>query len=149
MKILLLEDNLYTAEHIELLIKIKLNNKVDLIVCNDIYEANEALEKNEDIICIISDLNMNPDGLQIEQYIETEATSITGWIWVKCCVLNQNKFDNVPIIFYSAFIDDLKRSADFDEFHYENRIELISKEEENSEEILCERIDCIIEKELG
>lgn len=149
MKILLLEDNLYTAELLEILINAQLNNRAELIVCNDIYEANEKIVNNKDIICIISDLNMSPNGLEVDQYIETEATSITGWIWVKCYVLNNAQFENIPIIFYSAFIDDLKKSSAFDEVRNINSIELISKEEENSEETLCERIECIIEENLA
>lgn len=149
MKILLLEDNLYTAEYLEILINLTIKGKAELVVCNDIYEANDKIEENQDIICIISDLNMNPDGLDIQKYIETEATYITGWIWVKCNVLNNTTLENIPIIFYSAFIDDFKKSSAFDEVRDINSIQLISKEEENSEKTLCERIECIIEENLA
>lgn len=151
-KIIIIEDNLYTAENLEIYININFevfcSQKIEINVCNDIYEANDILKKSSDISCIISDLNMSPDGMDEEFHEETYGTVLTGWVWVKHYILNNENYSQIPIIFYSAFIDELEKCASFKEYNVNNRIQLIDKRND-SEKILFEKIKEIISKEIN
>ncbi len=149
-KIIIIEDNLYTAENLEIYISIYFeelySQNLEIYVCNDIYEANEELKKHSDISCIISDLNMNPDGMDEKFHEETYGTVLTGWVWVKYYILNNRIYSQIPIIFYSAFINELKTYTDYNEYYKKHKIELINKGNE-SEKILCEKIKEMISEE--
>lgn len=126
MNILLLEDNLYTAEMMKEEIEGYLSNQeieATIITCSSIYEANYELNNNK-IDFIISDLNMNPDGLSEEYFDETLGAVITGWIWIKHYVLSEEKTTN--IIFYSAFSEELLMNDEYIK-NYKDTIPLIPK----------------------
>lgn len=146
-KIIIIEDNLYTAENLEIFISIYFekfySQNIEIHVCNDIYEANEELKKHNDISCIISDLNMSPDGMDEKFHEETYGTVLTGWVWVKYYILKNKTYSRIPIIFYSAFINELEIYTDYNQYNEKHEIELINKGNE-SEKILCEKIKEII-----
>lgn len=150
-KIIIVEDNLYTAENLEIFINIffekNYSQKIEIYVCNDIYEANDVLKENSDISCIVSDLNMSPDGIDEEFYEETYGTVLTGWVWVKHYLLDNEKNSRIPIIFYSAFIDELEIYSDYNEYKEKHQIKLVNKGNQ-SEKILCERIREITTREV-
>lgn len=112
-KILLLEDNLYTAEDLIEEFEFILKEKQDLqiIKANNIDEANNTLDQiltdSDELIYIIVDLNMSPAGLTLTEKQETESTVLTGFIWVLRHVWNRPEFKDVKIIFYSAFVNRL------------------------------------------
>ncbi len=144
-KILILEDRLYTAENLKYFINTyfkKHSNELELIVCNDIYEANDALERNNDISCIISDLNMSPDGLDEKYHEETFGTILTGWVWIKYYILTKEEYSKIPIIIYSGFVDELEANSNYDKYKDNYQIELLVKGID--EKILCEKIREII-----
>ena len=129
MDILLFEDNLYTAEMIKEDIEYYFSKKtVNIKICNTIYEANEAISENV-FDYIITDLNMNPEGLDECYLDETLGAIITGWVWVKHMLLNTNYCDPSRIIFYSAFCEELLRNDEY-KSQYEKNILLIPKTED-------------------
>ena len=139
--IIILEDNLYTAEDMIEEIKNNLmqggfvnitNRDVEIKVANSIDEANELLESisKEDIICIIADLNMNPEGLTDEQKKETNGAILTGWVWLYSYVWQELGMQEKYIIFYSAFINYLESNQKYKDLHHnKNKIKLILKSE--------------------
>lgn len=149
-RILILENCLYTAENLKEFINTNfgefISNKLEIIICNDIYEANENLKENTDISCIISDLNMCPNGLEEKYHEETFGTMLTGWVWIKYYILAKKEYSKIPIIIYSGFVDVLKTNSDFGKYMDTYQIELIDKG--NNEKILCEKIREIITREV-
>ena len=137
MNILILEDNLYMSEVMEQDMEEYFNNHnidVDIIVCNGIYEANMAIE-NQEYDYIISDLNMNPDGLDEYLYCDTMGALLTGWVWVKNYIFKNNSKSFV--VFYSDFSEELKHIDEYKE--YSDKSLLINKSEKSIEDI-CELI---------
>jgi hypothetical protein len=69
------------------------------------------------IDCIIVDLNMPPDGLTRKQEGESHAGLLTGWLWLRDCVL-----PHVPaeyrsrVIICSGYLADLRNSARANEY---------------------------------
>lgn len=126
MNILVLEDNLYSAEMIKEDLELYLtknNIYANIICCNNVYAANSALKSNT-FDFIISDLNMNPNGLKTKYLNETLGAVITGWIWIKYDVLTLSQVPN--IIIFSAFINELNKDADYKN-KYKNKIPVIEK----------------------
>lgn len=148
-RVLILENCLYTAENLKSFIDIyfkKIHSKeLEIIVCNDIYEANEILKKSNDISCIISDLNMCPDGLDEKYHEETFGTMLTGWVWIKYYILTKEEYSKIPIIIFSGFIDVLDANSNYEKYKDNYQIELVAKG--TDEKILCEKIREIITRE--
>ena len=122
MNILILEDDLYTSEIMKEDIELCLNKVIEplsITVCNTIYDANNAIEKI-DFDYIISDLNMNPDGLDEFYLDETLGAIATGWVWVHHYVLEKDK--DTFIIFYSAFTDTLKNIEEYQKYAIKSKI---------------------------
>lgn len=119
-------------------------NHVKLIIANNIEEANEKLNdvNKDDLICIIVDLNMNPEGLTDEQKQKTQAAVLTGWIWIYSCVWQEVDFQEKPIIFYSAFVNILKTNREFKTLDSKQRkkIKLINKNEYGIDDLFKEII---------
>lgn len=149
-RILILENCLYIAENLKDFININFGKNIfkelEISICNDIYEANEILKENNDISCIISDLNMCPDGLDEKYHEETFGTMLTGWVWIKYYILAKKEYSKIPIIIYSDFIDVLETNSDYEKYRDTYQIELIDKQ--RNEEILCEKIRAIITREV-
>lgn len=117
--ILILEDNLYTAEDLteEINYILKQRQDIQLITANNIDEADDCLEQittnSDKLTNIIVDLNMSPAGLTEEEKKETEGAVLTGFIWVLKHVWCRPEFENVQIIFYSAFVDRLLSNSTY------------------------------------
>ena len=146
-KILIVEDNLYTAEDMYIDISFALKkqniNHVELIIANSIDEANDKLKEIEkdDLICIIADLNMNPDGLTDAQRKRTQGAVLTGWVWVSSCVWQKADFQGKQIFFYSAFTNILNNNSEYKalEHKLKRNIKLVNKGECDIDE-LCKEI---------
>lgn len=113
MNILILEDNCYLLDMIkeDLVFGLKKHNiRPNISLCSNIEMANQYIEERE-YDFILCDLNMDPYGLDEKLYLETIGARLTGWVWIKHYVINKGK--NSFIIFYSAFIDELKQNKDF------------------------------------
>lgn len=136
-KILVLEDNLYTAQDLleEINFSLSSRNKqnIDVIVSNSIDEANTQLEQigSGELICLVADLNMNPDGLSEIEQQETQGAVLTGWIWTFRHILNDVRFEQTKIVFYSAFISRLEKNGQYCQLNsnMKKRLILIDKNE--------------------
>lgn len=134
-KLLILEDNLYTAEILSEEITYTLSShniyNVEILVTNSIEEANEKIEQIDPkkLKCIIIDLNMNPIGLSIAEQRETHGATLTGWIWAYKYIIKKSGFKKTNIVFYSAFIDKLIKNSQYQELSLKekNRITLVDK----------------------
>lgn len=151
-KVLILEDNLYTAEDMCTEIRYKFQNyDIEIIVSNSIDEADQQLKNisDEELLCIVADLNMNPDGLSKDQKLQTEGAVLTGWIWVYTHILETGKFADKTIIFYSAFISRLQSNISFLNFTHSKKkrtkIKLMNKNEHNFND-LCNELSKIIKE---
>lgn len=147
-KILILEDNLYTAEdmieEISYALKKRNVNDIDVVALNSIDEANEWV-KNMDVnelLCLIADLNMNPAGLTEEEKQKTNGAVLTGWVWINCHIRSKSELKDLKVIFYSAFIHRLKEDDEFKSMNGNERknVILISKNEYGMENLCKELI---------
>lgn len=137
MDILILEDDLYMADMMKRYMEEYFNNHniaVNIIVCNGIYRANMAIA-NQEYDYIISDLNMNPNGLDEYLYCDTLGALLTGWVWVKNYIFKNNSKSFV--IFYSGFSEALKHIDEYKE--YSDKSLIINKSEKSIDDI-CEFI---------
>lgn len=128
-KIIILEDNLYTAEDIYDEIRYILRNQkneIELIVVNSIDEANAKLKQinPSELKCLIVDLNMSPAGLSDDEKRETQGATLTGWIWVLKYIIKKAKFKKTNIIFYSAFASRLKSDSQYRQLSLSERSRL-------------------------
>ncbi len=151
-KILILEDNLYTAEDMIEDIRYELNadeQHIDAIIANSIDEANDKLAniRDEELLCTIADLNMNPEGLTSDQRRETQGAVLTGWVWIYSCLWGRENLKAKPIIFYSAFISQLSQNEKYLALKSEEKrkITLISKNESGISN-LCDTLVQIIKR---
>lgn len=136
-KIMILDDNLYTAEalleDIDTVLRSHGIHDIEVIAATDIYEANSIVENasSEELKCIITDLNMSPRGLSDEEKQKTQGAVLTGWVWVNKYVLKEDKFKKTHIIFYSAFIKELRRNNQYRQlsFNEKSRFTLLDKNE--------------------
>lgn len=150
-KILILEDNLYTAEDMIEEIRYALKkgnvNDVDVVALNSIDEINEKLQKINvsELLCLIADLNMNPAGLTEEEKRKTKGAVLTGWVWINCHIRNRSELTDLKVIFYSAFINRLKEDNEFKSMNSNERknVILISKNEYGMEN-LCREVIKIV-----
>lgn len=152
-KILLLEDNLYTAEDMKEEIDYVLTRRgyhIDVKIANSIDEANNRLAtiRDEDLICTIADLNMNPEGLTAVQRKQTKGAVLTGWVWIYSCLWKREALRTKPIIFYSAFTSQLASDSNYLDCAEKKRITLMSKLENDNND-LCEMLIKIIKRSNG
>lgn len=129
--ILILEDNLYTAEDLteEISYILKQRQDIQIITANDIDEADDSLDQlttnSDKLTNIIVDLNMSPAGLSEDERKETEGAVLTGFIWVLRHVWSRPEFEDVKIIFYSAFVDRLLSNSIYKGLKYSEKKKLI------------------------
>lgn len=136
-KILLLEDNLYTAEDLaeEFGFILKQKQDIQIMTANNIDEAddylNQIVTNSDELIYIIVDLNMSPAGLTLSEKRETESAVLTGFIWVLRHVWNRLEFKDVKVIFYSAFVNRLLSNSIYQSLRYmeKRKLTIIDKNE--------------------
>ena len=150
--ILILEDNLYTAEDMEEDIKYILSKngfqQIDITVANSIDEANDKLKyiKEDELLCVVADLNMKTAGLAKELVKETQGSVLTGWVWIYSSFWKIEAFKKKPIIFYSAFINHLEKNSNYRKLKKEyNKLILINKNEYGIDK-LCDSLIKLIKK---
>jgi len=101
--ILYLEDR---PEQLDSKADILKNTGFNVIKCSRIDLAKKQYAKHKDeIVCIITDLNMNPEWLESHES-ESEGGVIAGWIWLWYFVYNRGE-KIVPTIIFSGFIEEL------------------------------------------
>ena len=109
MNILIVEDRISVSRYMK-----KALRKLGHVVFHalNIYDARECWEdENITIDCLIVDLNMTPDGLTDDEIKATKDGVLTGWIWLK-----NHVFDNEPnmrprTIIYTEYKTQLEREA--------------------------------------
>ena len=72
--------------------------------------TNEATEfwNEQEIDCLIVDLNMSPEGLSKEQAEKTRGGLLTGWVWLQETVFNTRPEMRPHTIIYSEYTKELK-----------------------------------------
>ena len=147
-KVLIVEDNIYAAEDTKTDISLYLRNKLinynenTIQIATSIYEAEkflQELQSEDELICVITDLNMKPAGLTEEQIRMTRGAILTGWIWCYYNIILVDKYKNTNIIFYSAFIDILRNEQEFIRRRAQRKLIEINKSEENFDN-LCANV---------
>ncbi len=151
-KILILEDNLYTAEDMIEDINYGLKTEegdINIVIANSIDEANAKLIDigDDELLCTIADLNMNPEGLTSRQRRDTQGAVLTGWVWIYSYLWKRENLKKRPVIFYSAFIGQLAVNAKYLGLSNEEKrkITLISKNEYGIDN-LCDALGQIIKR---
>ena len=140
--ILLLEDNMNMNEHIKKLLKeqpelsdyrIESVHRIDL--ARDFFD-----EHKYEICCIITDLNMNDEWLDVDWITETNGGIFSGWVWLRHCVYNRDPeskdsddyagMPDMPTIICSGytnlFEEELKKNCKLSELRKSN-IRLVPK----------------------
>ena len=103
MRILILDDRPIVLKAIhEALVK----KGYDIVLCRDIYEANEQL-RNDGYDVLIVDLNLNPMGLSPDELALSHHGILTGWLWlINHVFINKESSIIERTILFSAYIDD-------------------------------------------
>lgn len=104
MNILILEDSGWIAYNMEELLTQKGHNMFN---AGTIDEAQDFW-KHEQIDCIISDLNMDPEGLSSTELEKTQNGLLTGWIWLNSRVFSSKPSMREKTVIYSAYANALK-----------------------------------------
>lgn len=126
--ILFLEDDASMRTHTAEMLK---NEKYNIIDFYRIDQVKEYFMNNKDnIICIITDLNMNDEWLN-EYQNESDGGMLSGWVWLQRFVYNQ--IPDMPTIIYSGYISYLEE--------YLQKINQLSLLKRNN--IIC------VEKDVG
>ncbi len=89
----------------------------------NITRAKYYCEKKK-VDCIIVDLNMDPEGLSRAEMNETKGGVLTGWVWLKTCVLAERPFMTEQTIILTAYERELRAEVDPAEL---GRIPILSK----------------------
>lgn len=104
MNILLLEDRGSVAyplrEDLE-------QNGCTVFLAQNISRAKSYWEQ-EQIDCIIADLNMDPRGLSETEKEQTERGLFSGWVWLKNYVFNKNENMKKKTIILTAYVREFK-----------------------------------------
>lgn len=111
-KILFVEDQVCLAR----IICDYLQRESDVLLARCVREANMVLEHEEDIACIMVDLNMPVEGLPIDQIGRTRNGLLTGWVWLESQVFVKRPHLMSKTIVYSAFLDELRSSFDLSSY---------------------------------
>lgn len=114
-------------------------------------EATTYWEK-EKIDCLIIDLNMEPSpNFTAEEIKNTFGVVLTGWVWLKKCVFNQDESMKKQTIILTAYLKTLRENVPKKEL---KDISIISKKSPNNVELSIviakvKRIEDKIKNELG
>lgn len=104
MKILILEDRGSVSFYLE---KIFTEKGYSVFLAYTIYEAMYYFENN-DINCIICDLNLSPEGLTPNEITKTKDGLFSGWVWIQNYVINDRPNFRKKIVIYSDYINVLE-----------------------------------------
>ena len=108
MNILVLEDRSSVSYYMKEALNMEGHKVLD---AHNIYEAQKHWGKeNAQIDCIIADLNMNPEGLKLEEMEETVGGMLTGWVWLQKYVFRTKPHMKHRTIIYSDFKDELEEN---------------------------------------
>jgi hypothetical protein len=124
-------------------------NRGEVFSCLDIFGAIEKWGENKnDISHIITDLSMNPLGLNKKERKTTSGGLYTGWVWLWNYVIKdydeempEKIFKDYNIIIFSEYInnmDDYKFVSEKEKLCYDSLINKIAKGKENSQQLLIE-----------
>ena len=82
----------------------------EFLKCRSTDRAQKEFEEHmEEVVCIVTDINMTEEFLD-EQYVdETDGGMFTGWVWLYRYVLEQNPKLHIPIVICSGFNEYLRR----------------------------------------
>ena len=139
-KVLILEDDILIGMNIEeSLVRIANECRVIVELTDSIYAADEKLASmqkgNDDLRCVTVDLNLNPSGLSSTQKKRSNLAILTGWVWVKDSILDNDYWDNVHIIIFSGFINEVVSCKEYTAFRNKKRISLVKKDEDGLAEL--------------
>jgi hypothetical protein len=93
-------------------------------------EFLEDIENINEIVCIITDLNMSDEWLGDYQH-ESDGAVLSGWVWLQRFVYL--KKDNIPTVIYSKFVtyleNELEKKGAISNSNLRNKkhIELVGK----------------------
>jgi hypothetical protein len=113
MKILMLEDRGSVSYYMEKALK---KNGHAVFSTSTISEAQDFLEDEDQIDCIIVDLNMSPEGLEGNEIEKTDYGLLTGWVWLTERIFKNKKYEGIKgsTIIYSDYVDFLKLNVQED-----------------------------------
>jgi hypothetical protein len=107
MNILVLEDRGIVSYYLQEFLEDKGHQIYHAFNIND---ANSYLVEHEDDIgCIITDLNMSSVGLTDIEINQTHAGLFSGWIWLREYVFNKYPKMKLRTIIYSDYLEDLQK----------------------------------------
>ena len=144
MNILLLEDRGSTAHF--LLRWLKENGHLVLGKMNQgAYNINDAnsiwsQRKEVPVHCMIVDLDVPPDGLSDDQIKDAGGGCLSGWIWLRNEVLQNEPEMRSRTIIYSDYVDVLREHIPEEEYY---GVTLVEKRKRDSTRIIVERINAI------
>jgi hypothetical protein len=74
------------------------------------FNINDAQSywEDEQIDCIIADLNMSPEGLKKSEAERTNAGILTGWVWLNDYVFCKKKEMRSRTVIYSEYLGQLR-----------------------------------------
>jgi DNA-binding NarL/FixJ family response regulator len=98
------DDNLFVLESMKKAFKSDDNFLVDVASGTDV--ADELMENNS-YNCIIIDLNMSNEFIPDPLKEKTHGGSLTGWIWLYCVVKEKYRCDDLKLVIYSDFAEEL------------------------------------------
>lgn len=106
--ILVLEDNSSMNRHLVEHLNEQLDHEeYEVKDCSRIDLAKEFFDEHKDeILCIITDLNMDDEWVDDEFVKETQGGIFSGWVWLQHYVYTEKS--DMPTIIYSGYINYLK-----------------------------------------
>jgi CheY-like chemotaxis protein len=97
-----------TADQLSVLLSGRPEEKYAVKSCGRVDQAIEFFKANkEDIVCVITDLNMSDEWLDDEHKKKTEGGTITGWVWLQEYVFTEKP--DMPTVIYSGYIPFLRK----------------------------------------
>lgn len=112
MKILFLENRGSVSHYMEMLLEKEGHTVLSAL---DVSDAIGHWQENEDIECLIVDLNVPPRGLNEAQQKDSKSGLLAGWIWLRDYVLKEKPEMYEQIIIYTDYLDELKAFTSEDE----------------------------------
>ena len=79
-----------------------------------VYDATTYWE-DEDIQCLVVDVNLDPEGLDDNVIASTLGGLLTGWIWLKTCVFSKRPSMRERTIIYTDYVQQLMTNVDPEE----------------------------------
>jgi CheY-like chemotaxis protein len=68
--------------------------------------------QNRKIDCLIVDLNMDPEGLDPSQIVETMGGVLTGWVWLRDDVYSVCESMRERTVILSGYLEDLRSAVE-------------------------------------